>query len=128
MTDRHMHTFARIAVLVALATVLSATLAPVGNIESPLGLPAEAWHAILFAALGASLALAYATSDSARRSPRRLLMMSLLAIWLIASTTELLQESVPGRQPQLSDWAADMVGGVLGFLFTGPVFRMLLGR
>ena len=128
MTDRHMHTFARIAVLVALATVLSATLAPVGNIESPLGLPAEAWHAILFAALGASLSLAYATSDSARRSPRRLLMMSLLAIWLIASTTELLQESVPGRQPQLSDWGADMVGGVLGFLCTGPVIRMLLGR
>ena len=128
MTDRHMHTFARIAVLVALVTVLSATLAPVGNIKSPLGLPAEAWHAILFAALGASLALAYATSDSARRSPRRLLMMSLLAIWLIASTTELLQESVPGRQPQLSDWGADMVGGVLGFLLTGPVIRILLGR
>ncbi len=128
MTDRHMHTFARIAVLVALVTVLSATLAPVGNIKSPLGLPAEAWHAILFAALGASLALAYATSDSARRSPRRLLMMSLLAIWLIASTTELLQESVPGRQPQLSDWGADMVGGVLGFLLTGPIIRMLLGR
>ena len=128
MTDRHMHTFARIAVLVALVTVLSATLAPVGNIKSPLGLPAEAWHAILFAALGASLALAYATSDSARHSPRRLLMMSLLAIWLIASTTELLQESVPGRQPQLSDWGADMVGGVLGFLLTGPIIRMLLGR
>ncbi len=128
MTDRHMHTFARIAVLVALVTVLSATLAPVGNIKSPLGLPAEAWHAILFAALGASLAFAYATSDSARRSPRRLLMMSLLAIWLIASTTELLQESVPGRQPQLSDWGADMVGGVLGFLLTGPIIRMLLGR
>ena len=39
-----------------------------------------------------------------------------LAIWLLASITELLQDPVPGREPQLSDWVADVVGGVLGFL------------
>ena len=128
MTDRRLRELARLAVLAALAAVLGATLAPMGDIKSPLGLPAEAWHAILFAALGASLALAYATSAAARRAPRRLLVMALLAIWLLASTTELLQDLVPERQPQLSDWVADVVGGALGFLLAGPVIRVVLGR
>lgn len=128
VTDRRLRALARIAVLATLAAVFGATLAPLGDLRLPLGLPAEAWHLILFAALGASLALAYATSSAARRSPRRMLLMALLAIWLLASITELLQDPVPGRQPQLSDWVADVVGGVLGFLLAGPVIRVALGR
>ena len=128
MLDRRMRGLARLAVLATLAAVLGATLTPLEGVGSPLGLPAEAWHAVLFAALGASLALAYATSAAARRSPRRVLLMALLAIWLLASMTELLQESVPGRQPQLSDWVADVAGGALGFLLAGPVIRMALAR
>jgi VanZ family protein len=54
--------------------------------------------------------------------------MALLAIWLLASATELLQDSVPGRQPQLSDWVADVVGGVMGFLLAGPAIRVILRR
>ena len=128
MTAPRLRVLARVAVLAALATVLGATLAPLGHVGSPLGLPAEALHAVLFAGLGASLALVYATSAAARRSPRRLLLMVLLAIWLLASSTELLQGLVPERQPQLSDWVADVVGGVLGFLLAGPVIRVVLGR
>jgi VanZ family protein len=128
VTDRRLHALARVGVLGMFAAVLVATLVPLGDLRLPLGLPAEAWHAILFAALGASLALAYATSAAARRSPRRLLLMALLAIWLLASATELLQDSVPGRQPQLSDWVADVVGGVMGFLLAGPAIRVILRR
>ena len=128
VTERRLRALARVAVLATLAAVFGATLAPLGDLRLPLGLPAEAWHMILFAALGASLALAYATSAAARRSPRRMLLMALLAIWLLASITELLQDPVPGREPQLSDWVADVVGGVLGFLLAGPVIRVMLGR
>ena len=128
MHPRRLRALSRAAVAASAAITAALTLAPGGWIGSPPAIPDGAWHAAVFAVFGASLALAYATSGTARRSPRRALAMVLLAIWVVAASTELLQERIPGRQPELSDWAANVTGGVLGFLLSGPVFRAALRR
>jgi len=125
---RRLRAISRAAVAVSAAVTLALTLAPGGWIDSPPAIPDGAAHAVVFAVFGASLALAYATSGTARRSPRRALVMVLLAIWLVAASTELLQERIPGRQPGFADWAANVTGGVLGFLLAGPVLRAVLRR
>ena len=126
MDPRRLRAISRGAVAVSVAAALAVTLAPGGWADPAAPVPDAAWHLLVFAALGASLALAYATSEAARRSPRRTLVMVLLAIWLVAASTELLQERIPGRQPELADWAASVSGGVLGFLLAGPALRALL--
>ncbi len=126
MGPRRLRAISRVAVVVGGAIALAMALAPGGWVALPSSIPDTAWHAIVFAGFGASLALAYATSDAARHSPRRVLAMVLLAIWLFAGSTELLQEQIPGREPQLADWVTNMVGGVLGFLLAGPVLRAVL--
>lgn len=127
--DQHrLRAFSRGAVLVTTAIVLGATLAPSDWIGVRPSIPDVAWHGVVFAGFGASLALVYATSDAARRSPRRLLVMALLAIWLFAASTELLQERIPGREPELADWVADVAGGALGFLLIGPLCRAVVRR
>ena len=126
MDPRRLRAISSAAVAVSGASVLAITLAPGGWVGPASSIPDAAWHGAAFAAFGASLALAYATSGAARRSPRRTLVMALLAIWIVAAGTELLQERIPGREPELADWAASMSGGVLGFLLAGPALRALL--
>ena len=96
MDPRRLRAISSAAVAVSGAGVLAITLAPGGWVGPASSIPDAAWHAAAFAAFGASLALAYATSGAARRSPRRTLVMALLAIWIVAAGTELLQERIPG--------------------------------
>ena len=83
-------------------------------------------HAALYALLGLALAVRFAASDVARRSPARALGMIVLAIWILAAGTELAQARVPGRAPELVDWLADMAGALIGLAVAGPLMRLLL--
>ena len=126
LTADRLRTWSTLAVAAAGGAILVAALAPLGGRDScPLGLPCLAWHFALFAALGAAIAARYATSEAARRSPRRVLGMVVLAIWLFAAATELAQGRVDGREPQLADWAANMAGGLAGLLLGGAALRRL---
>ena len=73
--------------------------------------------------LGASLGGWYATSEGARRAPRRLLFAIIFGIWLFAALDEVAQGYV-GRDPSAMDWAEDMVGALLG-LFGGSLLLRL---
>ena len=83
-------------------------------------------HAVLYALLGVALAVRFAASDVARRSPARALGMIVLAIWILAAGTELAQARVPGRAPELVDWLVDMAGALIGLAVVGPVMRLLV--
>ncbi len=83
-------------------------------------------HAVLYALLGLALAVRFAASDVARRSPARVLGMIVLAIWIFAAGAELAQARVPGRAPELGDWLADMAGALIGLAVAGPLMRLLL--
>jgi VanZ family protein len=109
--------------LVILVTTLSPQGAPTA---ATFGLDDLQAHFLLFAALGAGAAPGFAASDLARRSPRRALLMTLLAFWIFAALTELGQGPVEGRDPSLSDWLADMSGALVGFLGGSVLLRLLL--
>ena len=87
-----------------------------------------AGHAALFALLGVFVALWYATSIGARRSPRRTLLMVMAALWLFGGLTELAQGLTPTRAPELSDLGFDVLGAFVGFLGGGFAWRLLLTR
>ena len=112
--------------------ILVATLTPQdgggGGGGCPLGLPCAAAHVMLFAVLGVPVALRYATSEAARRSPVRVLLMVVLAIWLFAALDEMAQGSVDGRDPALEDWVADMAGAILGLMLGSLLLRWWLRR
>lgn len=117
---------AQAATALSAALILYATLTP--SPPDPITVPDWAAHFLLFAALGASAALWYATSEAARRAPVRALVMVLLLLWLFGGITEVAQEVIPSRTPALSDWAFDLLGAVAGFMLGGAVWRLLLGR
>ena len=126
--------------------ILVATLTPLDGDGTgcPLGLPCLAWHFGLFAALGVPIAARFATSEAARRSPRRALAyghsagefvllhawrkMVVLAFWLFAAGGEIAQGWVEGRDPQLFDWVADMAGALTGLLVGSTALRWLLSE
>ena len=110
--------------------ILVATLTPLDGAGTgcPLGLPCLAWHFGLFAALGVPIAARFATSEAARRSPRRTLGMVVLAFWLFAAGGEIAQGWVEGRDPQLFDWVADMAGALTGLLVGSTALRWLLSE
>jgi VanZ family protein len=83
-------------------------------------------HAGLFALLGASLALWFASSPTSRRAPRRTLLMLVLAIWIFAAADEIAQGWIEGRSASLGDWIADMVGVLIGLMLAPLVLRPLL--
>ena len=130
MTREVLSAWASLGVLLAGALILVATLAPAGSGLSgcPLGMPCAAWHVLFFALLGAPLALRYATSRAAARSPLRVLLMVLLAVWIFAALTELAQGWVDGREPSLGDWIADMAGALIGLAAGSLLLRLALGR
>ncbi|MFA7248885.1 MAG: VanZ family protein [Dehalococcoidia bacterium] len=88
----------------------------------------DAGHAALFALLGASAALWYATSDAARRAPQRTLLTYMLALWLFGGLTELAQTFTETRTASLSDVGFDVIGAIAGFLAGGAAWRLLLRR
>ncbi len=130
LTREVLSAWATLGVLIAGALILAATLLPTGGALSgcPLGMPCAVWHALLFALLGVPVALRYATSRAATRSPVRVLGMVLLAIWIFAAVTELAQGPIAGREPSLGDWIADMVGALIGLAVGSLLLRLALGR
>jgi VanZ family protein len=123
---RRLSLFATLLVVIA---ILVATLSPEGSpTATTFGLDHVLGHFLLFMALGAAAAPLFATSKTARRSPRRALVMTLLAFWVFAALTELAQGPVPGREPSLLDWFADMAGAIVGFLGGSAALRWLLDR
>ncbi len=121
--------WAKAAIALTVAAILLLTLTPAGTSEHgcALGLPCALGHLGSFAVLGASLGVWFATSDAARRSPRRVLFAIVFAVWLFAALDEMAQRYV-GRDPSAEDWAVDMVGLVIGLLGSGPALRLLFSR
>ena len=112
-----------------MAAILITTLTPVltTNGGCALGLPCILGHFGMFGLLGVAIAGRYASSDAARRSPRRLLLITLLALWLFAGADELAQEWwVAGRGAAFGDWLADMTGAVGGMIAGSLLLRLAL--
>ena len=131
--------WASLGVLLAAALILLATLTPPGagglgasagggGPHCPFGLHCAIWHMLLFALLGVPVALRYAASRAAARAPLRVLLMVVLALWVFAALDELAQGWVPGRQPSLADWFADMGGALIGMALGSAAFRLLIAR
>lgn len=122
------------AALACVLLILALTLTPLG--AGPHGTPSgicvfelPCWlgHFVTFGALGAALGGWFATSEAARRSRRRVLVMLLLALWLFAALDELLQARV-GRSAELGDWLLDMTGALLGLLGGSALLRAAMRR
>ena len=136
MTRDRLRTLSALGIVLAVALILVATLRPNGGgseggasgPDCPLGVPCVVGHFVAFALLGVPLAARFATSEAARLSPRRSLAMLALAIWLAAAGTELAQGWVDGRDPDLLDWAADMLGALVGLMAGSAGLRWLLAR
>ena len=126
MNRRALRRLAQAGTAISAVVILYATLTP--SPPDPAGLPDWASHLLLFGALGVPASLWYATSEAARREPRRALAMVILALWLFGGATEVAQGPIPGRSPALADWAFDLVGAVAGFVGGGAAWRALLAR
>ena len=74
------------------------------------------------------VALRYATSRAAARSPVRVLLMVILALWIFAALDELAQGWIDGREPSLQDWLADMAGALIGLAVGSVLLRIALRR
>lgn len=133
MTPR---TLRRLAIAAALACVLMILLLTLTELGAGprggaigvcvFGLPCWLGHFLTFAALGVALAGWFATSATAARSPQRVLVMLVLALWLFAALDELAQDQF-GRDAELGDWALDMAGALIG-LFGGSILLRLIMR
>ncbi len=130
MTREVLSAWASLGVLLAGALILVATLLPPGSgvPGCPFGLPCALWHMLLFALLGVPVALRYATSRAAARSPLRVLVMVVLVLWIFAALTELAQNWIEGREPSLEDWLADMAGALIGLAVGSLLLRLALRR
>jgi len=77
-------------------------------------------HVVMFAGVG--LLVAWTLP---RMRPRALAATGLAVVVLLAALSEVVQFWVPGRTPRLSDFGADLVGGIPG-LAVGLMFRALV--
>ena len=131
MSQRSVRTWSTLAIGVLLAVIALLTLGPYGTGDHEegdrcaFGLPCLLGHFVLFGALGAALAVRFAVSEAARRSPSRAMLAVIFGLWLLAAADELAQPSF-GRDAQLEDWLADMAGALLGFFGTGILVRTAL--
>lgn len=103
-------------------SILGLTLTSWNGSERTLtmGLVHLAEQFVLFAALGAAIAGRYAASDAARHSPRRILLMTVLVVWLFVAAGELAQDYVHGHGTKFVDWMIGMIGVIVG-IFTGSM-------
>ncbi len=125
VSKRWLRRLGQIGTVAAAAVTLYLTLTPKPP-ESPL----EPWqgHFLMFLVLGGAVALWYATSDLARRSPRRSLLMILLGLWVFAAATELGQGMMAEREPHVEDWFANMAGALTGLFGGSLLWRLILER
>lgn len=121
-------------VVASIVVILALTLTQLG--AGPRGTPpgfctfgisCAVGHFATFVLLGVALAAWFATSRAARRSPRRVLAMLILAIWLFAALDELAQNEV-GRDAELDDWLVDMAGALVGLFGGSALLRAVLRR
>ena len=130
MSHASLRTWSTVAIAGVAAVILVLTLGPWGTgdgdggEECAFGLPCVLGHFGLFALLGVALAVRFATSEAARRSPARAMLAVLFGLWLFAAVDEIAQGYVD-RDPQLEDWLADMAGALVGFFGAGFVARAL---
>jgi hypothetical protein len=133
VTPRILRLLALPAAIGCVLLILLLTLTDVGgggNVEigvCTFGVPCWLGHFVTFAALGVALAGWYATSAAAARSPQRVLVMIVLALWLFAALDELAQDQF-GRDAELADWALDMAGALLGLLGGSILLRLIMRR
>lgn len=139
LTRGQLRTLSTAAIVAMVIIILAATLRPnetaetfaaaTGNDICLFGVPCTVMHGVIFAPLGVAMAARYASSDAARRSPRRVLLMMVLALWVFAAGDELVQERwIEGRDGELADWAADLLGAIVGLLAGGFLLRLLFKR
>ena len=141
MRREQLRAWSTIGILALLVIILVATLSPYGsagaggslfaridNWQYSFGMAPIAVHVTLFALFGFMLAIRYASSDVALRSPVRAMFMALLLIWLLGGVTEWAQGFSPTREPKFGDWVADMLGGSFGFFAGSIVARWVLNR
>ncbi len=132
LSHSQLRALSTVAIAALVAAILIFTLTPLGTSDEPgdicsFGLPCATGHFALFGALGVAIAGRYATSDAARRSPRRVLLMTLLVVWVFAAADELAQEWwVDGRDGQLTDWLTDMAGVFAGIAAGGYLLRRVV--
>lgn len=112
---RELHEWRRAAAWAAL--ILVATTVPLPS-AAPVGWVAElhlnlAVHTVLYAGLGWFVAGAL---ERTGRWERLALFTALAAGLVFAAVDEMHQRWIPGRTPELADWAADGVGLALGLL------------
>jgi hypothetical protein len=124
--------YSLLGIVFAVAVILILTLTPLGAGPAntlgdvcTFGLPCKLGHAVTFGLLGVALGGWYASSDAARRAPRRTLFMLLLAVWILAAADEQAQRFV-GRDAQLSDWFLDMAGAIIGMFGGSALLRALM--
>lgn len=139
MTRESLRFWSNVALTALVAAILIATLSPYGSAgaggelfrrldrwEWSFGLAPVLVHFTLFGAFGVALAARFASSDYARESPRRALLMVLLMLWVFAASTEFAQGWSETREARLGDWLADMTGGLLGFFGGSLILRQIL--
>lgn len=128
LSRSRLHALSLAAVGLAALLIVLLTLSPLGTTNGGCwgGIPCVLGHYVVFLVLGFAVAGLYASSEAAVRSPRRVLIMAMLALWLFAALDEFAQEAVTGRGAQFGDWLADMLGAISGLLGGGFVLRRLL--
>lgn len=121
MKQRWLHRAGIVAFAGSLVLIAYATLTPS---PSSGGTPDWLAHILLFAALGGSATLAFA---SAQRPARGALLAFVLAAGLGAAT-EVTQAPLETRSPSLADWLADILGASGGVLLGLAMVKVLARR
>ncbi|MSQ42333.1 MAG: hypothetical protein EXR65_04780 [Dehalococcoidia bacterium] len=126
MTRTRLRRLSSAGIVAATALIAVTTLTPLATSDGgcALGLPCVVVRAGGFGALGVAIAARFAVSEAAARAPRRMLLMTLLALWIGAAIDELAQAAV-GRDPALANWLADMAGAIGGLTAGSIVLRAL---
>ncbi|HJU89650.1 MAG TPA: VanZ family protein [Gemmatimonadaceae bacterium] len=96
------------------ALILVLTSIPNPNVGD-VGIPAadKLFHGALYLVLGWLAARATAVAPGSSRGPLQVGVL-LIAVALFAAGDEWHQRWIPGRSPELRDWAADLFGALLG--------------
>lgn len=90
-----------------------------GQVRAALLLIKKSGHFALFLLLGVTAALAAGPTARAR-----VLVLVLAGLLVFAASTEVLQVTVPERQPSLRDWLIDLAGATVGLVLGAGLARL----